>query len=152
MDGISDFRYTAYQNGIDIKINNNTGSIIEDVMFRVNGRYITGIEKAEEADVIGSDTKVSNILNVYNDLIQNMSDAKDLVNKISNYLANTQQLVYVETILPARVSVGDMIVLNTDVEKFNGTYKIIECNTDYSIKNYYKNIVMCIDNTLEEVG
>ena len=135
---ISDIKYNGYQDGVDITFISNKDGVVNLV---VEGRLINSTEASEESDVEESDTKVGNILTIKSDIIQDQQEAKRLADSISVYLKNTNKLLQFKTLLTPKVTLGDIIQVNSDNEDIKGTYKVLNSNTVFGV-DYTKNITV----------
>lgn len=137
---IGSIKWTAYQSGIDVSILNNSGIEVKNCLLVVMGRVVLDVGASEMSDIQGADTKIANILDVDNYIIQDSGSAVELANKLSEYLSITNKIIDIDSALTPLAECGDSLSIVSDSLELNGEYKIIECNTTFGLGQYNKQV------------
>lgn len=141
-DSIEIVYWNAYQGGMDISINNNSSVKIPKCNIVVEGTIIDGPNSISEADVEGADIKIANVLELYNENIQNANDANIIASNLSNYIKSTNKVIDIESGLTPYAVCGDQLQVNSPYTELNGVYKIISTSTNFGLGVYTKQVTV----------
>lgn len=137
---LDDISWTAYQGGIDVSVTNNSGSQLTECSLVILGRSIGNITSNEISEITGTDTKIANILDIQNEIIQNKDTASKTASNLSKYLSATNKIITIDCSLTPMAECGDKLILECGTSELSGTYKIIEANTTFGLGVYSRQV------------
>ena len=130
LDNIDIIDFSGYQNGIDIDINNKSGSDC-DVTINVIGRYIKTSECYVYSDIEYTDNTQVISYELTNEYVQTEADAQRLANDIAKYIELMDTKIIIDTIYTPKLTCGDVLIFNDEDLGLVGRYKVIECYTSH---------------------
>lgn len=133
---IGDINWTAYQDGVDIKVNNNTGINVDNVNIIIDGLKLNTTEATAELTI--EDSEVPYILDITNSMIQDTYSATKLVSDIAKYLRKMKKIIQVDTQLTIKAQPGDRLQIKSSNANYKGYYRIIGCKTNLASTSYSK--------------
>lgn len=133
---IGDINWTAYQDGMDIKVYNNTGINVDNVNIIIEGLKLNTTEATAELTI--EDSEVPYILDLTNSMIQDTYSATKLVSDIAKYLRKMKKTIQTDTQLTIKAQPGDRLQIKSSNPNYSGYYRIIGCKTNLASTSYSK--------------
>ena len=135
-DGIDIKGFSAYQNGIDIEIDNGN-SEIEEAYINITGAYIKTNKKNVYSDISFSDIKGNRRVSyeMFNEYVQTSNEAQDVANQMARYIELMNNKIVIRSLYNPKITVGDILIFNNKL--LSGKYLVIASETIFGI-NYEK--------------
>lgn len=131
---IDDIKYTGYQGGVTVEFTSNSEETFKSDL-RVWGRT-AGITKQSVYADVNTDIKVSNILILTSDYIQNKSAAEYYVNSVADYLEITSAIATMHALLSPDVEAGKYYKVINVADSIAGIYYVGDITYNFG-EQYY---------------